>query len=1048
MRKLSIKRTSTLVGLTTCGLLATTIWLVPASHAVNVHFTSSSVATSIDGATSLEFADLDGDGDLDLIGAAQEADDILWWENNGSGFNAALTIDSSFNGAFTVRAADIDQDGDLDVVAAGLQGDNVYWWENDGTPANNTTDDGNGNFWNEYQVDISLNGARYVDPVDLDQDGDLDLLVSALLADRFVWYENDGTPKNNTTNDGNGNFWTQRNILTGADGAAMALGADIDGDGDLDVAAVARNDDTVLWLENDGDPLDGGWVTHTVQPAFPGDNLFDGPRAVEVADFDGDGDLDIAAVAADSGGVKVWENDGTPADDMGGDGNSWDEDNVSSSPNGPFFLLAADIDSDGDPDLLVSEEGDNELVAFENSGNNISGFDSVVASGLVGARGFAVGDADLDGDLDAAGVANVGDLVALATNDTVHRTAKFQLHPVPIDTVGNPLVRDIADLDRDGDLDLVGLASSQVLWWQNDDSPQNDTAAWSWFMVGAPDCAIALEVVDVNVDGRPDLYYACSGNVGYYEATGDPTLGPSSWTQRFIRSSGLIPVDAVASDLDRDGDVDLIVADSLNSTVYWFENDRTLPDDGSQWSQHGIASGIVTPDEIAVADIDHDGDPDVQLFSGNANPLAWFENDGTPANDSSWTEHGIRSSGFCDDSVVADIDNDGDLDALACRITGNSGMTWMVNDGSPANDASWSEVTVSSVSRARNVGVEDLDLDGDRDLWTGGFAGFGPGLEWFANDGTGTFAPADVLEETFGSDTKSADLDHNGLPDLVVSRFGEPLHWFRNRAGQVLLEGQSREPLGPGANEQPLTFLASGERRWVLSIDAEHRGRTGDVDALIGTFAVVFQDVDTATGLEQAEVNALFSDIDLYWESGLDNPTSFDSLDPLLVPTPGGFLHGSGGKFFDLAGNPSEQTVTLAAPQRYYLVLTTEPDAHLALPNRLRIGVDSSIGDSTDSNGILLDYYEYRDTRAVGAHALVEVSSCGAGPDHLDIVGPTTLTNAFEQACMTITTSGDVEVNSGISVLNAVDSVSLGSGFSVGSGAGLIVITGELVPPN
>ncbi len=114
-------------------------------------------------------ADVDGDGDMDIIGAAGTADDIAWWENM-DGFGTSWsqhTIDSNFEGAYSVYAADVDGDGDMDILGAGYWADDITWWENL---------DGAGTSWTEHTINGEFDGARSVYAADVDGDGDIDVL--------------------------------------------------------------------------------------------------------------------------------------------------------------------------------------------------------------------------------------------------------------------------------------------------------------------------------------------------------------------------------------------------------------------------------------------------------------------------------------------------------------------------------------------------------------------------------------------------------------------------------------------------------------------------------------------------------------------------------------------------------------------------------------------------------------------------------------------------------------------------------------------------------
>jgi len=83
------------------------------------------------GAYSVHAADVDGDGDVDVLGAGEGADAIAWWENTaGDGIAwTERTVDGAFWGAYSVHAADVDGDGDVDVLGAALHADAITWWE-------------------------------------------------------------------------------------------------------------------------------------------------------------------------------------------------------------------------------------------------------------------------------------------------------------------------------------------------------------------------------------------------------------------------------------------------------------------------------------------------------------------------------------------------------------------------------------------------------------------------------------------------------------------------------------------------------------------------------------------------------------------------------------------------------------------------------------------------------------------------------------------------------------------------------------------------------
>ena len=154
----------------------------------------TTIDANFDGARSVYAADVDGDGDIDVLGAAQDDDDITLWKNaNGAGTSwSEITIDANFDGAFSVHAADVDGDGDLDVLGAAIYGDDITWWENTA---------GDGSIWSETTIDANFDGTTSVYATDVDGDGDLDVLGAAVVDDDIAWWEN-GNSWAETTIDG------------------------------------------------------------------------------------------------------------------------------------------------------------------------------------------------------------------------------------------------------------------------------------------------------------------------------------------------------------------------------------------------------------------------------------------------------------------------------------------------------------------------------------------------------------------------------------------------------------------------------------------------------------------------------------------------------------------------------------------------------------------------------------------------------------------------------------------------------------------------------
>jgi hypothetical protein len=123
------------------------------------------VDNGANGAQSVYAADVDGDGDLDVLSASYWDDKIAWYENDGRQNFTNHSITSAADGATSVYAADVDGDGDMDVLSASYSNDKIAWYENDGQQS-----------FTAHTITTSANGAESVYAADVDGDGDIDVL--------------------------------------------------------------------------------------------------------------------------------------------------------------------------------------------------------------------------------------------------------------------------------------------------------------------------------------------------------------------------------------------------------------------------------------------------------------------------------------------------------------------------------------------------------------------------------------------------------------------------------------------------------------------------------------------------------------------------------------------------------------------------------------------------------------------------------------------------------------------------------------------------------
>lgn len=264
-------------------------------------------------------ADVDGDGDQDICAVDLDSS-VKWWENtDGSGTSWTQHTVTPDPGHVWIHSGDIDGDGDTDLLTAfwDLNGNYYYWWENT---------DGAGSAWVKHTIGGDMTEPQCIHGADVDGDGDIDVMGTALYENRIVLFLNDGT----------GNSWT-RSYIDSNNGASMVASADIDGDGDLDVPAT--NYDELIWYENNGSAT--VWTRHVVSSAS-GWNL----EIVDAADINNDGYTDLV-YAGLYRKLGWYEN-------VNGTGTSWTGRELPHCPStGAMSVATADMNGDGTTDIVA-----------------------------------------------------------------------------------------------------------------------------------------------------------------------------------------------------------------------------------------------------------------------------------------------------------------------------------------------------------------------------------------------------------------------------------------------------------------------------------------------------------------------------------------------------------------------------------------------------------------------------------------------------------------------------------------------------------------------
>jgi hypothetical protein len=355
---------------------------------------------------------------------------------------------------------------------------------------------------------------------------------------------------------GTGTLEPDRAYDVGDDPHSVAA-ADLDGDGDLDLAVANSSNHTderiASVLLNQGDGTFAAQVTYDVG---------DGPLSVAAGDLDGDGGLDLAFTNWGLGTVSVLRNQGA---------GKFAAEVTYTAGYEPRSVAAGDLDGDGDLDLAVTN-GDGKLSVLLNRGDGTFPAPVTYAAGAWPGS-VQVGDLDDDGDLDLVFVnwfpSSSGTISVLLNQGNGTFAAR-----VTYGVGGGPQSVEAGDLDGDGDLDLAVTNSEggniSVLRNRGDGT----FSAQVTYDVRSP---AVVAAGDLDADGDLDLALANfdPGTVSVLLNRGDGTFAnPVAY------GAGNRPYSVATGDLDGDGDVDLAV---------------TNVDDDSVSVLMGVAAPLVAP---------------------------------------------------------------------------------------------------------------------------------------------------------------------------------------------------------------------------------------------------------------------------------------------------------------------------------------------------------------------------------------------------------------------------------------------------------------------
>lgn len=640
---------------------------------------------------------------------------------------------------------------------------------------------------------------------------------------------------------------------------------DINDDAHIDIIATSNTDEyeEIAWWKNDGT---GNFSKYIVE------NSWVGAMAITAAKINNDDFMDIIATASGGEHLAWWENNG--------DGTSWTKTVLDTTITSPESVIISNIDNTDGLDIIVAGAGTNEIVWFKNDGSGTGTFSSknIIASSFTSANSVYAADIDDDGDIDIVASARGLDTITWFENDDITIPGSgngTSWIPHEIDTaISWPYSVTVADIDKDNDLDIIAGASDgsdinsihEITWFENDGSPTDDPSTDNWtshvLVTNFPGSESDMNVYDIDGDGDIDIY-ACSNTDGTIAWWENPVTGiNTSWTEHYIASSFYSSQSIQAADFNSDGAIDFAAAaNNPSNKIYWW--DMNL----AGWEKQIVNDNFTNASSVYSSDLDDDGDYDLIAASPDKNEIAWWENDGLGK---IVYKHTI-SDNFMDAQAIysCDIDNDNDMDIVSAGGDNSDGeFALWINNG----DLTFTKVSLATNLKGGNT-VYAADIDGDNDLDIIGAAFFEHNLYWWRNNGNGNFGTTNIINTTSFSNPSSifaVDIDGDENIDIICAAYiGNEVAWWENDGSEMLSQDDwTKHTVGGFTGPTSIYSIdidGNGHNDIIVSRDGQ--GTAGEISLWLnnGNSENMFvgmdnpnsidSDIAPATGVTSADIN-------------------------------------------------------------------------------------------------------------------------------------------------------------------------------------------------
>ncbi|MEZ4884981.1 MAG: FG-GAP-like repeat-containing protein [Chitinophagales bacterium] len=496
------------------------------------------------------------------------------------------------------------------------------------------------------------------------------------------------------------------------------------------------------------------------------------PNYTLTEDIDEDSDIDVVVCTSINENTIIWfENDGV--------GNFEDFHVLSTDRDGFSALYMEDMNGDELKDLVAISKDGRKVVWFENRKNGNFGLQNTIVKDIQEPENISFADVDNDGDKDVFLFSNLDRNVAFVVNDGMGHFGELQIVD---DYFIRPIFGGTADFNGDGKIDIVITEGyGPLFWYENLGNHLFNEKQ----VVGNEneDNISKVKPADLDKDGDMDLVAISSDStLVLYENNGVGEFETHTIVSESTKNLWEINI----SDINDDGWLDILFSsDNEIPRIFYFVNDVS----GVYQHQQTLLPDSYCPSIISMADIDGDNRLDLVYVNQGKSRIDWHSQQ--PDNSfGDWQTIGNH----CDvikDVFSADFNGDSRPDLAFCEITFTfpeytleGRFSWLVNKEN--NSFEEQKIIADNNDGFRNLTGGDFDLDGDIDLASGSYKGI---ITWWKNDGMGNFeeqAQIDSLEsqiedEEISNDLQAVDLNKDGYLDMVANTpTSGDLYWYTN----------------------------------------------------------------------------------------------------------------------------------------------------------------------------------------------------------------------------------------------------------------------------